>query len=408
MNLPFFIARRYMLRQKGRFSAFIIRLAIVATALSVATMIIAIAMIVGFKKEISHNIFSYWGNVHVNIYNTGYGSIIAPEPLTRDAKIEQQIKALPEVVSISPYAIRPAILNASQLMEGIKLKGVDEAYDFGSINSDAIDFSDTAYAKEIILSKNTLDKLGVKKGDKLLLYFIDGTTAYPRIRSVKIAGVYHTGMEDIDKDYALCDIRLLQRINQWGSDQINGYQLALTSPELSTAVADKIFEEMLTAESRLTTSTMLEIFPGIFDWLALLDTNAVVVLAIMAIVAIINLLAALLILIVNQARMVGLLKTLGMAEGQMRKIFLYHASLIGVAGIVLGNVLAIGLCYIQQQTHFLKLSEAGYSMSYVPVHIVWWHPVVISVLTMVLCILCMWLPTLYIRRVQPAKVLQFK
>lgn len=397
-----------MLRHKGRFSAFIIRLAIVATALSVATMIIAMAMIVGFKKQISKNIYNYWGHVHVTMYSPGYASIIAPEPLSRDRQIEQDIAALPAVEGVAPYAIRPAIVNANQLMEGIQLKGVDSSYDFNAINGDRPDFTDSNYATDIILSTTTLNRLNLQKGDKVFLYFIDGSTKYPRIRRAKIAGTYHTGMEDIDKFYALCDIRLLQNINQWDSDEINGYQLNLTDAEAATPVADKIFNDIIPKDSRLTTSTMLEIFPGIFDWLSLLDMNAVVVLAIMAIVAIINLIAALLILIVNQARMVGLLKTLGMAERQMRTIFLYHASLIGVAGIVIGNILAIGLCVIQQQTHFLKLSETGYSMQYVPVHIIWWHPIVISLCTMLLCILCMWIPTLYIRRVQPAKVLQFK
>lgn len=397
-----------MLRQKGRFSAFIIRLAIVATALSVATMIIAMAMIVGFKKQISRNIFNYWGHVHVNLYSPGYASIIAPEPLTTDKGIEAQIRALPEVESMSPYTIRPAIVNANQLMEGVKLKGVDETYGFDAINSDRLNFTDSGYSGEIILSGITLDRLKLKKGDKVLLYFIEPNSVYPRIRRVTVAGTYHTGMEDIDQEYALCDMRLLQNINQWRADEINGYQLLLQDPGQSTAVADHIFNNILPRDSRLTTSTMYEIFPGIFDWLNLLDTNAVVVLVIMAIVAIINLVAALLILIVNQARMVGLLKTLGMAEGQMRQIFLYHASLIGVAGIIGGIVLAVGLCVLQQETHFLKLSESGYSMQYVPVQIIWWHPIVISLSTMVLCILCMWVPTLYIRRVQPAKVLQFK
>jgi len=397
-----------MLRQKGRFSAFIIRLAIVATALSVAAMIIAMALIVGFKKQISQNIYNYWGHVHVNVYSAGYYSLVSPEPLTREQDIEEQMKALPGVESVSPYAIGPAILNANQLMESIQLKGVDNNYDFSAVQGAAINFSDSSYAKEVVLSINTADRLKLKAGDEILLYFMDGNSTYPRIRKVKVAGTYHTGMEDIDRYYAYCDIRLLQRINQWGDDQVNGYQLTLTDPKLSQAVSDRIFNDILPSDSRLTSSTMQEIFPGIFDWLNLLDTNAVVVLIIMGIVAIINLLAALLILIVNQARMVGMLKALGMPEGDMRKIFLYHASLIGVAGIVAGNIIAIGLCIFQQQTHFLTLSEAAYSMQYVPVSIVWWHPVVISICTLMLCILCMWVPTLYIRRVQPAKVLQFK
>src|SRR5690606_17248152 len=146
MNLPFFIARRYMLRQKGRFSAFIIRLAIVATALSVAAMILALALIVGFKKQISQNIYNYWGHVHVSMYNAGYATIIAPDPMVLDERTFREIKALPEVKFMTPYAIRPAIINANQLMEGIQLKGVDASYDFSAIRSSGMDFSDTTYS----------------------------------------------------------------------------------------------------------------------------------------------------------------------------------------------------------------------------------------------------------------------
>ncbi len=397
-----------MLRQKGRFSAFIIRLAMVATALSVAAMIIAMALIVGFKQQISRNIFNYWGHIHVTLYSPASASIISPDPLVLDKAIAEKIQAQQGVQSMTAYAIRPAIVNANQLMEGIQLKGVDNSYDFNSIESEGLDFSDTSYSKEIVLSKTTMDRLKLKDGDELLLYFLDAHSTVPRIRKATVAGSYHTGMEDIDAHYAICDIRLLQRINLWNSDQVNGYQLTLSNPEDAQAIADKIFNEILPRETQLVASSMYDLFPGIFDWLKLLDTNALVVIIIMSIVAIINLVAALLILIVNQARMVGLLKALGMPEGQMRQIFLYHAALIGFTGVIIGNILAIGLCILQQQTGFLTLSETAYSMQYVPVQIIWWHPVVISICTMLLCILCMWVPTLYIRRVQPAKVLQFK
>lgn len=408
MNLSFFIARRYLVRQKGRFSAFIIRMAMVATALSVATMIVALALITGFKKEIAQKIYSYWGHVHVTLYNYNNTSIISPEPLDRRPDIEQQISQLPGVNAIHPYIVRPALVNANRLMDGIQLKGVDANYDFASIESLSPDFSDTAYSKEIVLSKTTMNRLKLKKGDEVMLYFLDGENTYPRIRRMKVAGSYHTGMEDIDKRFAICDIRLLQNINQWGKDKINGYQLSLDDEQLAQPIADKIFEEILPRDTRMVASSMQEIFPGIFDWLALLDNNGVVVLVIMGIVAVINLLAALLILIVNRARMVGLLKALGMAESGIRTIFMYYAAMIGGVGIVAGNLLALALCVLQQQTHIIKLSEAEYSVEYVPVDVVWWHPLAVSLCTLLVCTLCMWLPTLYIRRVQPARVLQFK
>ncbi len=397
-----------MLKQQGRFSAFIVRLAIIATALSVAAMIAAVAMIAGFKHEIKAKLFNFWGEVIVTPFTPSASTIISPDPVTRNTDIEQKILALNGVEQMAPFVARPAILNANGMMEGIQLKGVDDKYDFTSIHATSLNFADTAYSKEIILSKKTLDRMKVKEGEDILLYFLDEDKSYPRIRKVTVSGTYNTGMEDIDKYYAICDIRLLQRIMQWSKDEVNGYQLSISHGVSPDSVASRIFYNILPEDNRLYPSTMQEAYPAIYDWLNLQDVNALVALIIMAFVAIIDLIAALLILIVEHARMVGVLKTLGMAETDMRKVFLYHAAYIGGIGVLLGNILGLGLCILQQQTGFLTLSEATYYMQYVPIKLVWWHPVAISIVTLVLCILCMWLPTLYIRRILPAKVLQFK
>lgn len=396
-----------MLRQKGRFSAFIIRLAIVATALSVAAMIISLALITGFKKGVREKLFSYWGNVHVTLYTPDNTSIITPEPIQEDDGLVSRIKMLPGVEGVSPFAVCPAIINTGGVMEGIQLKGVDEGYDFSGISSASIDYSDTSYSKDIILSETTLNKLNLKAGDKVLLYFLK-PGSLPSIRKVRVKGSYHTGMEEIDKSYAICDIRLLQRANGWAASDINGYQVMLDDDRTAEEISSVIFYDYLPRDSRMTTYTMHEMFPAVYDWLGLLDVNARVIIIIMSIVAIINLTVALLILIIEQARLVGILKTLGMQERQMRRIFLYHATLIGGMGIVAGNILAVGLCILQQQTGFLTLPEDTYYMKYVPVELIWWHPLLVSIATLVLCILCMWLPTLYIRRILPARVLQFK
>lgn len=398
-----------MLRRKGAFSSFIIRLAIIATTISVATMIMATAIVTGFKYEVREKLFSFWGHVQVQPHSMNTTSIIAPEPITRNAELERKIKGTKHVTSINAFAARPAIIHAGSAMEGVQLKGITADYRLPSgidILGSSIDFADTAYAKEIMLSAGMADRLDVKTGDMLELYFIEQGSVFPRIRRVKLAGTYHTGMEEIDRAYALCDLRLLQRINGWGIDKINGYQLSLDDDAVADTVANRIYYNYL--QPPLTTYTMMDIFPNLFDWLNLQDVNTRVVIGIMAIVAIINLAAALLILIVEQVRMVGILKAQGMATGQLQRIFLYHAAMIAGVGIVAGNILALGICWLQIKTGFLKLTEASYSLKYVPVKLYWWQPVIINVATILLCILCMWLPSLYIRRIQPARVLQFK
>jgi lipoprotein-releasing system permease protein len=409
VNLPFFIARRVVVQQKGTFSSFIIRLAVIATALSVATMILAVAIIAGFKYEIREKLFSFWGHIHITPYNPNLGTIITPTPIQKSPVLEQQVKAVDGVQKIEPFAIRPVILSVNTMMEGLQLKGVDKSYRIPEamhLKGSGIDYSDTAYAHQIILSETTAGRLNIKAGDEIELYFLEPGSTFPRIRKVEVGGLFHSGMDEIDKDYGLCDIRLLQRINNWAPDQINGYQITLDNDANADSVREYIFDKYV--DPPLTANTMGDIFPNIFDWLKLIDVNGRVILIIMSIVAVMNLAVALLILIIEQAKMVGILKAQGMSQGAMQQIFMYHAGFIAAVGILAGNVLALGICWAQSQYGILQLSESTYYMQYVPVKVYWWHPVLIDVATIILCILCMWLPSLYIRRIQPVKVLQFK
>lgn len=409
MNLPFFIARRYISSQKGNFTSFIIRLAILATALSVATMVVAMAFINGFKYEIREKLFAFWGHVHVTEFNPNAANLISNTPVYFDKALADSIASLQHVAGVYPYVLRPAILQADKSMEGIKLKGVTADWHLPpgiKFQGQPISYNDTDYARQVVLSTTTANRLRVQPGDHLLLYFLEPGSTAPRLRKVLVRGVFHTGMDEVDKEYALCDIRLLQRINNWSKDQINGYQIDLTQARYADTVAATVFNRFLDAP--LTTSTMYEIYPNVFDWLQLQDINAQLVLVIMGIVAIINMAVALIILIFSQAKTVGVLKALGMTDGKIRSIFYAHSAFIAGAGILLGNMIGIGFCLLQKNYGFLKLNEATYYMSVVPVRIQWLPVLLIDVATLILCNRWMWLPLQYIRRVQPAKVLQFK
>lgn len=408
MNLSLFIARRYLVKQKGSFASFMIRLAIVATAMSVMVMIVAVAVVTGFKYAVSEKLYSFMGHVHVAPFDeTNSNAMPYMQPVYYSPGLTDSMKRIPYVTSVAPFVMRPVIVQANGGMEGIQLKGVNKDYRLpGSIHTTGlpIDYSDTFYSKQITLSVTTANRLKANIGDTVQLYFIDGGA--PRVRRVKVAGLYHSGMEEVDKYFGLCDIRLIQRINNWPADSINGYELFLHSPDEADTVANYIHYNLINAP--LEAYTTRENYGSIFDWLDLLGVNSTVLLVIMAVVAIINMGSVLLILMVDRARMIGLLKALGMPFEQTRNIFLAMAGLIGTAGVLLGNVLATGMCWIQVSFNILKLPEDSYYMQYVPMKLIWWHVALIDVVTLTLCILGMWLPALYIRRVSPAKVLQFK
>jgi lipoprotein-releasing system permease protein len=408
MNISFFIARRYLVKQKGTFSSFIIRLAIGATAISVAVMIMALAVVTGFQYAVSEKLFGFMGHVQVKTYNeTGSAAGAFATPIYADPVLMEKLRKLPQVAAVSPFANRPVIIQTQGLLEGLMLKGVDQHYNFGhgiTTFGNKIDYSDTFYSKEIMLSKTTADRLNVAIGDTVQINFIDESV--PRIRRVRVAGLYHSGMEDMDKYYAVCDIRLLQRLNNWSKDSINGFQIDLADAQFADSVATIIHYDLINPPLAVYTTT--ETYTFIFDWLRLQDVNSLLLIVIMAVVAVINMGAALLILIVDRSVMIGLLKALGMPFEGTRNIFLFIAGIVGGAGILLGNILALGMCFLQLRYGFIKLPENSYYMRYAPIKVIWWEVVAVDIVTLVLCVFCMWLPTLYIRRVQPAKVLQFK
>ena len=312
----------------------------------------------------------------------------------------------PEVKSVSPFILRSGILQSGSELEGIRIRGITAGQKFPpeiAFSGNPIRFDDTAYSQQIILSLRTAARLNVAPGDAVKLYFITGGT--PRIRKLTIAGTYHTGMDEVDRQYALCDIRLLQRLGGWTPGQISGYAVHIAPDANADTVADKLYGRLITPP--LSARSIREVYAGVFDWLATLDNNGRLLLIIVSIVAIINLASAMLILMVDRAVMIGMLKALGMSPGALWAVFGYVAGLIAGLGILIGNIAGIGLCLLQQYTAFVKLPEESYNTPFAPVRIEWSQVLTLDAGALAVCVLCTALPLLYLRRIQPARVLQF-
>lgn len=355
---------------------------------------------------IRDKIYSFWGHVLAVPYNDNPANIISSKPIHYSDTVMNMIRQDPQVASVFKFVVRPAIVQSKGQMEGLRLKGIDADYHFPAslqLTGSPIQFKDTDYAQQVILSRTTANKLLLNIGDDVLFYFLESGSISPRIRKLKVAGLYHTGMEDVDQYLAICDIRLLQHINNWGPNEINGYQVEAKSEAYTESIADRIFEH-----SDLTSQTIEDSFPAIVDWLNVQNLSVKILLIIMSIVATISMGAALLILIVERASITGLLKALGLNNLDTQKIFLYIALLTGSMGVLLGNIIAIGICLAQQKFGFLKMNEATYFMNTVPMQLNLWNVLLIDVITIIITVLCMWLPTIYVRKMQPAKVLQFK
>jgi lipoprotein-releasing system permease protein len=410
LNVAGFIAKRIAFNQQQSFSRFIIRLATVATVLSVAVMIVAMAITNGFQYTISQKIFSFWGHVRVQHYDAGKSGIGEEMAIEKNDTVLQIIKSNPAVVAVDAYATKSAILKTSETMQGVLFKGIEKDYRTNQLQRFMVQgrwlrFPDSGYSNEIVLSLSTAAQLKLKVNDPVLIYFIQNDGSAPRARKLTVAGIYKTGIEEYDKVVTIGDIRLIQRLNNWSSEQIGGYQVYLDDYKKMDAANDDIFYKLPASWSSKTTK---EIYPNIFDWLNLQDTTIVLVLVIMTIVAALNLITCLIILVLERTRMIGILKALGAPNSTIRRVFLYHGSIITVIGIVAGNLLALLLCWLQQRYGLITLPEDMYYISKAEVRLEWWHFVLVDAGTFITCFFILLIPTLIIRRVQPVKAIQFR
>lgn len=412
--LPLLLARRFLSRTRGGLAAFIIRLAIISTALGIAVMIIAISLINGFQEAIQDKLFSFWGGIQIAPYTANPVKILRADPLDFDPTLFESLKRAEGIKSVTPFIVKPGILqhrqenNETAILEGIQLKGLPQVYQLPPsivLEGSRIPTTDSGYSSSIILSRPTALRLNAAIGDTIRLYFMPPGATAPRIRKLRICGLYHTGMEDVDRHFALCDIRLLQRLSGWESTQISGYQLDLNDVEKADEQAELIHAVYL--RPPLYAYSLRQTYDSVFGWLDMQDINARILLIIVGIVALINLAAAILILIIDRTVTVGVLNALGMPGWSLCKVFLYLAALIGGWGILIGNVVGIGLCLLQQYFGFVHLPEETYYMRTAPVSIPVLQVVLLNGAALLLIIYAALPPLFYLRRAQPARVLRF-
>lgn len=370
-------------------------------------MILSLAIIGGFNEAIQNKVFGFWGEIVIGPYDSNSELIVQSAPVQFNEQLIGQVRNTPGVTTVYPFAVRPGILKSKSEMEGIRLKGVTPEQKFRSeirFSGASLDFQDSSYSRDILLSERTAARMDVHAGDSIRLYVITAQT--PRIRKLRVAGLYRTGMEEVDRQFALCDIRLIQQLSDWTREDISGYQVELKNNRDADTMAEQIYYNFITPP--MDARSIPTIYESIFGWLKTMDTNGRILLIIVGIVGLINIASTMLILMVDRAVMIGLLKALGMAPNKLWGLFLSLAGLISTLGLVIGNIIGIGLALAEKKWHFIKLPEETYNVDYVPVKIDWWQIAALDVATLVLCISCTLLPLLYIRRIQPARVLHFK
>lgn len=388
-----------------------------ATVISVAVMIVTLSFANGFQHTVSQKVFSFLGHIRILEKQPDKAIISEESPIIKNDSLAASIRNNPMVKSIHPFSTKYAILKTKDEIEGVLFKGIDSSYDFSRFqqfvrSGRRLNFNDSSYSREIMLSVNTATQLKLKADDKILIYFIrpDGTI---RPDKLTISGIYKTGIEEYDKTFAIGDIKLIQYLNRDNSEdsssyyEIGGYEIFLNDYR-KMEQAEKEIYNMDDFPLTWNTVTAKNISPNIFDWLNMQDVTRNVLIAFMIIVAVINLITCLIILVLERVRMIGILKSLGASDWTVQKIFLRHSVFIAATGIIIGTAFGLGLLWLQQATSFIKLPEEAYYMSAAAVKIVWWQVGAICAGTLLICFLVLMIPSYLVRRIQPVKAIQFR
>ena len=406
MNLPLFIAKRITFNSKRTFSKLIVRIAILGIMLGLAVMILAIAIVKGFKSEIREKVRGFSGDIQVSKLdlNTSYENTSFS---ISDSSLQKILKQ-EGVEFVQSFATKPGIINTNEEVEGVVLKGVGRDYNWEYfkkilIAGNVIDFSDTLKSRtQILVSKFTADRLKLKVGDDFLMYFIENSL---RKRKFQIVGIYNLGVEEVDKLFVIGDIGLIRSLNKWAPTDVGGYELRVTDFNKLEEIEAKVYEDL---DIELKSYTIKQYYPTIFEWLSLLDVNTQVILILMLAVAVINMISALLIMILERTNIIGILKALGNTNWQIRKIFLYNAAYLIVWGLVCGNILGLGLGLFQAKTHFFTLDQASYYIDFVPVQLDVPDILMLNAGTLLISLFVLLLPSMLVTRISPLKAIRFK
>jgi lipoprotein-releasing system permease protein len=384
-------------------------MAIAATTISVAIIVIALGFSSGFKDVISNKVFSFRGHIHVNQNIDERGYTAEEYPIPENDSIKHFIAALPEVKTVEAYATKAAIIKYQLDIESVILKGVDRNFDFLRLQPFLQEgkwpaFKDSGYSKDICISTYTANQLSLQLNDSATIVFLhqDGSKSARRLR---ICGTYKTSIDEYDKSYAICDINLIRRMNNWDTNQIAGYEIFLKDYTQTDSVNNYLYSEL---PQGWYSSSFKDMAPNIFDWLNFLDNIKYVPIVMLVIVGIINLATCLLILILERIQMTGLLKAVGSTNTQLQKIFLYNTVFIAFIGIIGGTILGVFICWLQERTGFVKLDEEAYFMSVAHANIVWPQIILVDIIALLICFTTLIIPTLLVRNIKPVKAIQFR
>jgi len=405
LNFEFFISRRFLKENKKKFSQTALNLSVLSIALGLAVMILSVSIVTGFQKSIREKIAAFEGHIQISQYD--YNNSMELSPIQRDIKAESTIKNHTGIKSISSFAYKGGIIKSNGLIQGCVLKGVDTDYDWDAFKDWIIEGSlpqlnDSTRSNDVIISKVIANKLGIKINDDFIVYFMQDP---PRVRKFKAVALYESGFPDFDNKFIIGDLKQIQRLNKWDKNQIAGYEVMLDNFDDMDKQTKWIYNEI---DYNLKALNLNQRYPFIMDWLNLLDTNVYFILGLMIIISGIGMVATLLILILEKTKFIGSLKAMGAKDSSIRKIFIYHSIYLSIRGLLLGNIIGIGLAAIQYYYKLIPLDASTYYMNAVPINLNLVYIILLNVGVLLIISIIMWAPSHIISKITPIKALRYE
>ena len=391
-----------------------VSISIFGIALSIAVIIIAVAITTGFKEEIGQKATGFAADIQITSLG-GSHSLYDMSPISANQPFLSALDEIAEIRHIQKFCIKPAILKSADEKQGIVLKGIGKDFEWDFFQKNMLEGSifqiaDSLNANnDIILSKHIAKLLQINVGDDLIVYFVQ---EQPRFRRLTVTGIYNTGLVELDKIYALVDMRHIQRLNEWSSEQISGFEIFINNFDKVEQITDKVFDlagyRLSDDGSSLNIQNVREMYSQIFDWLKLQDTTVVIILLLMILVASFNMISGLLIIILERTSTIGILKAMGANSSFIRRIFLYHSTFFVGKGLLWGNIIALALCWIQWKYGIITLDQESYFLDKAPISIHFLHILLINIGSAIAILLMLILPSAIISKISPETTIKYR
>ena len=410
MNFEFFIAKHLINAQsyKSSVSAPIIKIGVLAIAISTIVMLFAVAISVGLQQKIRDKAVAFNGHITISNFDTNL-SEGAQAPIKKTQLFYPEFKEVAGITHVQAVAQKFGIIRTETDFEGLFLKGVGIDYNWQYFKEFLIqgtlpNYSES-YSDEVLISEHLAKRLLFKLGDTFQMYFLKSdSSSPPSIRKFKIVGIFNSGFEELDQTFLIGDLNHVQRLNRWSKDQVGQFEVFIQDYEDLDAKGLEVYAE---TPSTLNAQTVKQKYPVIFDWIAIFDKNTYGIIAMMILVGVINMITALLVLILERTQMIGILKALGSPSWSIQKVFIYTASYLAITGLILGNGIGLLILFIQKYLSPITLNPSVYYVSKAPVDINLWTILSLNLLTFVICVLVLIIPSYLIAKIAPVKAIKF-